>query len=115
FKGSHGFIVADFGSRVVIPFGSDDDMTYYKPRPEDKVLPPLGNFQRQWIDACKTDLKTACNFDYGGKLIETMLLGLVAYRVGKKISYDGKTGKTGDPKADALISKDYREGWKLDG
>ncbi|MFP4058345.1 MAG: Gfo/Idh/MocA family oxidoreductase [Candidatus Brocadiia bacterium] len=115
FKGDHGFIVADFGSRIVIPFGSDDDMTYYKPRTEDKVLPPMGSFQGQWVKACKTDLKTSCNFDYGGKLIETMLLGLVAYRVGKKIKYDGKTGQTDDPKANQLISREYREGWTLNG
>jgi predicted dehydrogenase len=115
FKGSNGFVVADFGSRILIPFGSGDDLTYYKPRAKDKVLPPLGHFQKEWVDACKGDLKTACDFDYSGRLIETMLLGLVAYRVGKKISYDGKTGKTSNPQADALISKKYREGWTLDG
>ena len=115
FKGSNGFIIADFGSRIVIPFGSRDDMTYYKPRAKEKVLSPLGHFQKEWVDAAKGDLKTSCDFDYGGKLIETMLLGLVAYRVGKKISYDGKTGKTDDPKANALISKKYREGWTLNG
>ena len=115
FKGTNGFIVADFGSRIVIPFGSRDDMTYYKPRAKDKVLPPLGNFQMQWVKACKGDLKTACDFDYSGKLIETMLLGLVAYRVGKKIAYDGKTGQTNDAAANALLSKKYRPGWKLDG
>ena len=115
FKGANGFIVADFGSRIVIPFGSDDDLTYYKPRTKDKVIPPLGNFQRQWIDAAKGDLKTSCDFDYGGRLIETMLLGLVAYRVGKKITYDGKAGKTNDEAANALLSRKYREGWTLNG
>ena len=115
FKGSKGFIVCDFGSRIIIPFGSDDDLTYYKPRTKDTVIPPLGNFQREWIDAVKGDLKTSCDFDYGGRLIETMLLGLVAYRVGKKITYDGKTGKTNNPEADALISLKYRPGWTLNG
>jgi predicted dehydrogenase len=115
FKGSNGFIVGDFGSRILIPFGSDDDMTYYKPRTKDKLIPPLGNFQMEWINACKGDLKTTCNFDYGGKLIETMLLGLVAYRVGKKIKYDGAKGETDDPKANGLLSLKYREGWTLDG
>ena len=115
FKGSNGFIIADFGSRIVIPFGSRDDMTYYKPRAKEKVLSPLGHFQKEWVDAAKGDLKTSCDFDYGGKLIETMLLGLVAYRVGKKIGYDGKTGRSDNDEANALISKKYREGWTLDG
>ena len=116
FKGSNGFLVADFGSRIIIPFGSKDDMTYYKPRPKDKVLPPLGHFQKEWTNACKGDLKTSCDFDYGGKLIETMLLGLVAYRVGKKITYDGNAGRvTDNAEANALLSRKYREGWTLDG
>ena len=116
FKGSRGYIVADFSSRVVIPFAGNDDMTYYKPRPKDKIIPPLGHFQKQWVNACKGDLKTSCDFDYGGKLIETMLLGLVAYRVGKKIQYDGKTGRvTDNPQATALLSRKYRKGWTLNG
>ena len=116
FKGSNGFLVADFDSRVLIPFGVKDDLTYYKPRTEEKVLPPLGHFQKEWIDACKGSLKTSCDFDYGGKMIEMMLLGLVAYRVGKKIDYDGKTGRVANcPEADALLSRKYRPGWTLDG
>ncbi len=79
------------------------------------MIPNIGSFQGQWVKAAKGDLKTACDFDYGGKLIETMLLGLVAYRTGKKLEYDGKTGKTSDAGANALLSKEYREGWKLDG
>ena len=58
------------------------------------MLPPLGHFQKQWIDACKDPTrKTACDFEYSGNMIEQMLLGLVAYRVGKKIEYDGATGQ----------------------
>jgi len=80
------------------------------------MIPDIGNFQKQWVNAAKGDLKTCCDFDYGGKLIETMLLGLVAYRVGKKITYDGQTGRvTDNAEADALLSRKYREGWKLDG
>jgi len=116
FKGSKGFLVADFGSRVLIPHGGSADLTYYKPRPKDKVLPPLGHFQEEWTKACKGDLKTSCDFDYGGKLIETMLLGLVAYRVGKKLNYDGENGRvTNNPEADALLRRKYRPGWTLNG
>ena len=49
-------------------------------------------------------------------MIETMLLGLVAYRAGKKISYDGDKGVvTDNPEANALLSRKYREGWTLNG
>jgi len=49
-------------------------------------------------------------------MIEMMLLGLVAYRVSKKISYDGLAGKVTDcPEANELLSRKYRDGWTLNG
>jgi hypothetical protein len=85
-------------------------------RYQQTVVPPLGNFQKQWIKACKSDLKTACDFDYSGKMIEMMLLGLVAYRVGKKVNYDGATGRCTDcSEANELLRRTYRPGWTLNG
>ncbi|MHC4686705.1 MAG: Gfo/Idh/MocA family oxidoreductase [Planctomycetota bacterium] len=116
FKGTKGFIICDFDSRIVLPFGDDADFTYYNKRDKEDVIPPLGHFQKEWVDACKGDLKTHCDFDYAGTVIEQMLLGLVAYRVGKKIEYDGKAGRvTNCPEANALLSKKYRPGWTLHG
>ena len=49
-------------------------------------------------------------------MIETMLLGLVAYRVGKKLDYDGAAGHvTNSPEANDLLRRKYREGWTLNG
>jgi hypothetical protein len=90
-------------------------MIYYKPRSKDQLIPPLGNFQTEWVNACKGNLKTTCNFDYSGKMTEMMNLGLVAYRAGKQIKYDGATGKSDNAEANELMGKKYREGWKLDG
>jgi predicted dehydrogenase len=117
FKGSKGYVVCDFGSRILLPFGDDSDLTYYKPRAKDAVLPPLGHFQEQWVNACKNpSLKTACDFEYSGNMIEQLLLGLVAYRVGKKLNYDGATGKvTNCPEANEFLSRKYRAGWTLNG
>ena len=116
FEGSKGCIAADFTTRALFPRGNQADLTYYKPRPKSTLLPPLGNFQKQWIDACKGSLKTSCDFDYSGKMIEMMLLGLVAYRVGRKIKYDGAAGQVTDcPEANELLSRTYRTGWTLNG
>ncbi len=82
-------------------------------------------FQAEWIDACKgkygsvvhgTSSKTHCDFDYAGTMIEQMLLGLVAHRAGKRLEYDGKTGRvTNAPEANDYLKREYRGGWKLDG
>jgi Oxidoreductase family, NAD-binding Rossmann fold/Oxidoreductase family, C-terminal alpha/beta domain len=117
FKGSKGFLVTDFESRILLPFGDAADLSYYKPRNPKDMLPPLGHFQQQWIDACKNpSLKTACDFEYSANMIEQMLLGLVAYRVGKKLEYDSVGGQvTNAPEANALLGRKYREGWVLNG
>ena len=82
-------------------------------------------FQLDWIDACKgksnrvvhgTSSKTHCDFDYSGTMIEQMLLGLVAHRVGKKLEYDPATGKvTNSSEANDYLKRSYRSGWTLNG
>jgi hypothetical protein len=82
-------------------------------------------FQMEWIDACKgksnnvvhgTSSKTHCDFDYSGSMMEQMLLGLVAHRVGKRIEYDPATGRiTNAPQANDYLKREYRSGWKLNG
>jgi predicted dehydrogenase len=114
FKGSKGVLVADFSNRILIPLGKDTDMSYYTP--PEKGRPPIGGFMHQWFNACKTDLKTDCNFDYASRMIETLLLGLVAHQAGKEIKYDAKAGRiTNDSAANAFLKKEYRKGWKLNG
>jgi len=115
FKGTQGIVVADFTSRMIIPVGDRADLTYYRPRSPEQLLPERGHFQREWIEACKGDKRTSCNFDYAGLMMEMMLLGLVAYRVGRKISYDGGRGVVTDvPEANALLRRTYRPGWPLE-
>ncbi len=124
FEGTKGILIADFRSRALLPNDDDGDLTYYKGRSKDEVLPYLGGeppkprgdtrFQQEWIDACKGDLKTSCDFVYGGNLIEEMLLGLVAYRAGRKIEYDGAAGRiTNIASANQYLRREYRPGWTL--
>jgi len=82
-------------------------------------------FQIDWIDACKggsnnvlhgTSGKTHCDFDYAGTMMEQMLLGLVAHRVGKKLEYDAATGRvTNAPEANDYLKRQYRPNWTLNG
>jgi len=116
FEGSKGCLAAEFTTRALFPRGNQADLTYYKARPKSALIPPLGNFQKQWIDACKGSLKTACDIEYSGNMIEMMLLGMVAYRVGRKIKYDGAAGHVTDcAEANELLTRKYRPGWTLNG
>jgi len=116
FKGAKGHLISGFENRIIVPYGDAADLTYYKRRSKRDVLPPLGQFQKEWFNACKGNLKTSCNFDYAGHMIEQMLLGLVAYRAGQKVEYDARAGRvTNFPEANQYLSRPYREGWALDG
>jgi len=47
-------------------------------------------------------------------LTETILLGIVAVRVGKKIQWDANNIHAQNaPKADQYIRREYREDWSL--
>lgn len=117
FEGTRGHLLADFGTRMILPLGDAADMTYYKPRRKEAVLPNLGDFVKQWLNACRNpNQKTACDFEYSGDMIEQLLLGLVAYRAGGKIAYDGKLGRvTNNTGANQYLTKPYRKGWTMDG
>lgn len=116
FKGTKGALVADFQNRLIIPMGKETDMTYYKSPTPDQVAPPIGNFQEQWFKACKGDLKTCCDFDYSGRMVETLMLGLAAHQAGEELEYDAVAGKiTNRPDSEKLLAKQYRNGWVLNG
>ena len=204
FEGTKGSIMCDFTSRAIIPNDDDGDLTYYRRRSRQQLLPlvnetgmpspkparekrvagaasappPLPRgftalptaqpgpdgfptvqflenglpaalglpntdvdsileaeksghpltpdaFQAEWIAACKgkydgvvhgTSSKTHCDFDYAGVMMEQMLLGLVAHRVGKKLEYDPvKREVTNAPEANDYLKRQYRKNWTLDG
>ena len=116
FKGDKGAVVADFNSRLIIPAGDSSDMTHYRRRETADILPPHPHFQRQWIEACKGSLRTSCDFDYSGRIMETLLVGLAAWRAGGNVIYDGGTGQAvGSPAAAEFFRRSYRAGWPLNG
>ena len=116
FKGSKGYIIADFTTRMVIPFGKDADLTYFDTSKIKIPAKTAANFGEEWTNACKGNLQTSCNFDYSGILIEQLLLGAIAFDVGKKLDYDAaKMEFTNSPEANRLIRKEYRKGWVLNG
>ena len=47
-------------------------------------------------------------------MIEQLLLGAVAYDVGKKLDYNPKKMEvTNSPEANRLLRKEYRKGWSI--
>jgi hypothetical protein len=102
-------LLADYGRHVLLP---EEKFKDFK-RPDPFIAASLGH-HKEWIEACKTGAPTTCNFDYSGPLTEANHLGNVAYRTGRKITWDPINMKCPNaPEADRFIHRTYRTGWKL--
>ncbi len=116
FRGDKGWLLADYGLRILMPRQNEADMTHYTSPKSTELIPPSIGHHKEWIVACKTGKPTTCNFDYSGAMIEHNLLALVAHQVGMKLEYDSRQVKaTNCPEADQYIRKTYRSGWVLNG
>jgi hypothetical protein len=67
-----------------------------------------------WLQACKGVRPACSNFGYGARLTEFILLGNVALRTGKRLTWDAAAMKaTNAPEADRYLRDTYRAGWEL--
>ena len=111
--GDKGTLYGDYDFRMVMMKG---DLTQYTSPKKEDLIPASKGHHREWINACKTDKKTSCNFEFSGTLVENNMLALAAYQAGKKLEWDEKSMKaTNCPEADRLFSRKYRDGWTLNG
>ena len=68
-----------------------------------------------WLDAIRTGRQAGSNFDYGGPLTQTALLGTIAIRFpGEILKWDNaKMRFTNNHEANLLVDPPYRKGWKI--
>jgi len=80
-----------------------------------QVLPRQGGPEQEWIKACKGGTPGLSNFDYSGPQTELLMLGNVATQFEGPLEYDPRAMKiTNHAEADAALSCEYREGWRLE-
>jgi predicted dehydrogenase len=112
FVGSQGVMVCGGAGGQPDVYPLDLRQSIKTPEP---TLKRSAGHHRDWIDAIKGGPAASSEFQYGAKLTEITLLGLVALRTGKVIHWDAEAMKAkGVGQADAIIQGDYRDGWGLD-
>ncbi len=110
FVGSKGMLLSDYGKHVLLP---ESDFAEFK-RPEPFIADSPGHHQ-EWLQACRGEGETGSPFaSYAGPLTEANHLGNVAYRVGKKITWNRETMEcVGCPEAEPFLRREPRAGWSL--
>jgi hypothetical protein len=104
------FALTDYGGDHKL-FPEEAFAGYKAPEP---VLPRTTSHYQEWIDAAKGGPAAMSHFDYAALLTETVLLGNVAVRAGRKIVWDAAAMKAvGCPEADQYLKPEYRQGWML--
>ncbi len=101
----------DYGAEhVLLPRGKVD-----APKIEPTLPRSPGHF-REWVDAIATGdpSRAMSNFDYAGRLTETVLLGVVALKAGGKIEWDSAAMRVrNNSDADQYLRRDYRPGFSI--
>ncbi len=85
------------------------------PKVEASLPRSPGHF-KEWVDAIAANdpTKALSNFDYAGRLTETVLLGVVALKAGGKIEWDPAAMHVkNNSEADQHLRRDYRKGFSV--
>jgi predicted dehydrogenase len=112
FIGEKGVIQADGAGGVPRLFPEALRNSYKRPV---KTIPRSNGHHRDWVDAIKGGTPASANFEYGAKLTEITLLGVMSLRLGgKRIVWDAPNMKASNiAAADEIIHESRRNGWEL--
>jgi predicted dehydrogenase len=105
----HGGGEADDDFYVLLP---RREFEGYKPPPQ--ILPRAKSHHKEWLAAIRGVGAPLSNFGYAAVLTESLLLGNVALRCGKKLEWDAPNMRAINiPQADQFIRPQFRAGWSL--
>lgn len=84
---------------------------YKKPA---RTIPRSKGHHRDWLDAIKGGPPASSHFEYGAKLTELVLLGVLSLRAGEKIYWNAAAMQAqGLSSAAGLVKEPYRKGWEI--
>lgn len=113
FVGDKGIILDNGGRKAPQIFPESLRKSLAPPSVES--IPYSKGHCREWIDAIKGGPAALSNFEYGARLTEIVLLGVLSLRLGgTKIYWDTQNMKAvGSPEADQFIREPVRTGWEI--
>lgn len=110
FQGTEGTIVTNYGEHKLFVKGKE--VTDFR-RPAPSIPDSPGHI-REFLDSVKSRKLTTCDVAYGHQLTKGGHLGNIAFRTGRRITWDDDREQiVGDKAAQKLVTRKYRKPWKL--
>lgn len=113
-----------YGTEGTFHQGWIDGWTFYPANPNKPIIhedaklnkPDDQNIAELWadfLDAIKTNRRSVCDIEIGHRSTNMALLGMLSYKLGRSIEWDGeKELILHDKEANKLLRRDYRKGWE---
>lgn len=110
FEGDQGTLICDYETREITING--EKMTDTPEIP--KTIPRSPGHQQNFVNAVKSRTQPESSLAYAREMTLPMHLGLISYRLGRKLKWNSKKEKfVGDKEANDFIAREYREKWDL--
>lgn len=110
FEGEKGTLLCDYQTRLITINGTTvQDLT------EIPIsLPRSPGHQQNFVNAVKTRTQPESNLEYARRMTLPMHLGLISYRVGRKLNWNNRRERfVNDREANNLLHREYRKKWDL--
>ncbi|MGQ9503497.1 MAG: Gfo/Idh/MocA family protein [Thermogutta sp.] len=110
FHGVDGTMYANYTMHEIVPEGDRmKDRT-----PPEPSIPPSPGHEIEWVNCIKTRAQPSCSVFYHVKVDIPIVLGNLAYRLGRSLQFDPEKEQiVGDDEAAQLAVPVYREPWKF--
>ncbi|MDO1450014.1 Gfo/Idh/MocA family oxidoreductase [Rhodocytophaga aerolata] len=110
FEGEKGTLLCDYATREIRING--EAVTDLPEVPQTITRSP--GHQQNFIDAIKTRTQPESSLAYAREMTLPMHLGLISYRLGRKLNWNSEKEKfEADKEANTLLSRKYRKKWDL--
>jgi predicted dehydrogenase len=110
FVGDKGSLICDYNSREITING--ETMTEIPEIPQSIIRSP--GHQQNFVNSVKSRSQPESNLAYARNMTLPMHLGLISYRLGRKLNWDSEKEKfIGDAEANDLLSRKARKAWRL--
>jgi predicted dehydrogenase len=110
FEGDKGTLLCDYSTRLITINGIT-----VKDLPEVPVnLQRSPGHQQNFVNAVKSRIQPESNLEYARRLTLPMHLGLISYRLNRKLKWNSKREHfIGDKEANGYLHREYRKKWDL--